>query len=99
MKVGLVVIFAISILTCSGRSFADTHQPAEVKSQGQMASAGSAAGQITEAKPGESASSRDDQIVVVDIPFSSLQLDPSLAEYLGLSSAQIRAIQHLMAQE
>jgi hypothetical protein len=44
-----------------------------------------------------SAEPRD--IVMVPLPFSSLQLNPSLAEYLRLTPAQVGAIQRLMAHE
>jgi hypothetical protein len=39
------------------------------------------------------------EIVVVALPFSSLQLNPSLVEYLNLSQSQVEAIQQLMLQE
>jgi hypothetical protein len=35
----------------------------------------------------------------VALPFSSLQLNPSLVEYLNLSQSQVEAIQQLMLQE
>lgn len=38
-------------------------------------------------------------LVVIAMPFSSLQLSPSLVEYLGLIPNQITAIQNLMDQE
>lgn len=38
-------------------------------------------------------------IVMVALPFSSLQLNPSIIEYLDLSSAQVEAIQQLMSDE
>ena len=47
--------------------------------------------QPTAAKPSE--------IVVVPLPFSSLELSPALTEYLNLSSAQVRAIEQLMSEE
>jgi Spy/CpxP family protein refolding chaperone len=39
------------------------------------------------------------EIVVVALPFSSLQLNSSLVEYLNLSQSQVEAIQQLMLQE
>jgi hypothetical protein len=42
-------------------------------------------------KPGE--------IVMVALPFSSLELNPSLVQYLDLTVSQSRAIQELMAEE
>jgi len=41
----------------------------------------------------------ESEIVVVALPFSSLELSPSLAEYLELSADQVNAIQHLMSDE
>jgi Spy/CpxP family protein refolding chaperone len=39
------------------------------------------------------------EMVLVTIPFSSLQLSPSLVEYLRLTPTQVRSIQRLMDQE
>jgi hypothetical protein len=39
------------------------------------------------------------EVVLVAMPFSSLQLSPSLVEYLGLTPTQVIAIQRLMDQE
>lgn len=36
---------------------------------------------------------------MLDLSFSSLEIDPSFAEYLGLTGSQITAIQRLMSQE
>lgn len=47
----------------------------------------------------EPASSREGEIVMVALPFSSLKLSPSLAQYLELSSEQVNAIQQLMSDE
>jgi hypothetical protein len=51
----------------------------------------------TATKPAELRSS--DQTLVVPLPFSSLQLSPSLAQYLQLTPEQASAIQHVMASE
>jgi LTXXQ motif family protein len=48
---------------------------------------------------GNPASPKDNELVVVSLPFSSLQLNPSLAEYLNLTSAQVESIQQLMTRE
>ena len=45
------------------------------------------------------ASTQQSEIVMVALPFSSLQLNPSLAAYLGLTSSQIEAIQQVMMRE
>jgi hypothetical protein len=42
---------------------------------------------------------QENEAVVVALPFSSLQLNPSMAEYLGLTSPQINAIQQVMVRE
>jgi len=39
------------------------------------------------------------EVVLVAMPFSSLQLDPALVEYLGLTRTQAKAIQKLMDDE
>lgn len=41
----------------------------------------------------------NNQTVMVELPFSSFELNPSLAEYLNLSQSQIEAIQQVMARE
>jgi len=48
------------------------------------------------AKP---ASTQDSEIVMVALPFSSLQLNPSLAEYLSLTPPQVAAIEQVMVRE
>ncbi len=48
--------------------------------------------------PKDSAPAQSGQAVVLALPFSSLQLDPSLAQYLGLNTQQVSAIQDLMSQ-
>ena len=39
------------------------------------------------------------EIIMVALPFSSFELNPSLAEYLNLNQSQIEAIQQVMARE
>jgi len=39
------------------------------------------------------------EMALVAMPFSSLQLSPSLVEYLGLTATEVKAIQKLMDQE
>jgi Spy/CpxP family protein refolding chaperone len=53
----------------------------------------------TQAVPTSSTPLRAGEMVLVTIPFSSLQLSPSLVEYLRLSPTQVRSIQRLMDQE
>ena len=42
---------------------------------------------------------QENEVVLVALPFSSLQLNPSLAAYLSLTSAQVEAIQQVMMRE
>ena len=49
-----------------------------------------------EAKPD---STQESEVVMVALPFSSLQLNPSLTAYLSLTSSQVVAIQQVMMQE
>jgi Spy/CpxP family protein refolding chaperone len=47
----------------------------------------------------EATPTQSGQAVVLALPFSSLQLDPSLAQYLGLNTQQVSAIHELMSKE
>jgi len=49
-----------------------------------------------EAKPD---STQESEVVMVALPFSSLQLNPSLATYLSLTSSQVEAIQQVIIRE
>jgi Spy/CpxP family protein refolding chaperone len=49
-----------------------------------------------QAKP---APTQDSEIVMVALPFSSLQLNPSLSEYLSLTPSQVAAIEQVMVLE
>ncbi len=49
-----------------------------------------------EAKPD---STQEDEVVMVALPFSSFQLNPSLATYLSLTPSQVDAIQQVMMRE
>jgi len=44
-------------------------------------------------------STQESEVVMVALPFSSLQLNPSLATYLSLTSSQVEAIQQVMMRE
>jgi LTXXQ motif family protein len=44
-------------------------------------------------------STQESEVVMVALPFSSLQLNPSLALYLNLTSSQVVAIQQIMMRE
>jgi hypothetical protein len=45
------------------------------------------------------ASRQDNEVVTVALPFSSLQLNPSLAKYLNLTPTQVEAIRQIMMRE
>jgi hypothetical protein len=49
--------------------------------------------------PAKPAAIQDSEIVMVALPFSSLQLNPSLAEYLSLKRSQVAAIEQVMVRE
>ncbi|HEY3615979.1 MAG TPA: Spy/CpxP family protein refolding chaperone [Candidatus Sulfotelmatobacter sp.] len=49
--------------------------------------------------PANPAPTQDSEIVMVALPFSSLQLNPSLSEYLSLTPSQVTAIQQVMVRE
>ena len=53
----------------------------------------------TPAVPTDPSPSSAGDVVLVAMPFSSLQLSPTLIEYLGLTRTQARAIQKLIDQE
>ena len=61
-----------------------------------LAESSTAANPITAKSPAVQTSNG---MVLVSLPFSSFQLNPSLAEYLKLDSAQSQAIQQLMSDE
>jgi hypothetical protein len=44
-------------------------------------------------------STQESEVVMVALPFSSLQLNPSLATYLSLTSSQVEAIHQVMMRE
>ena len=44
-------------------------------------------------------STHESEVVMVALPFSSLQLNPSLTTYLSLTSSQVEAIQQIMMRE
>jgi hypothetical protein len=49
--------------------------------------------------PAEPAPTQDNEIVMVALPFSSLQLNPSLSQYLNLTPSQVAAVQQVMVRE
>ena len=49
--------------------------------------------------PAEPVPTQDSEIVMVALPFSSLQLNPSLSEYLSLTPSQVTGIEQVMVRE
>ena len=85
MKANLIVTFVLTIVTAS--------QPAFSTVRGKVPDG--------EPRPVAKVSLLADggETVVVAMPFSSLQLNPPLVEYLGLNPTQVSSIQGLMDQE
>jgi LTXXQ motif family protein len=99
VKVRLVIILAIASLAYSGRSYANTRQPSDVKARPQADSVAPTLERIPEGADADSGPSPDGETVIVNLPFPSLEIDSSIAEYLNLDPAQVEAIQHLVEQE
>ena len=55
-------------------------------------------GRISDA-PTKPAPTQNNEILMVALPFSSLQLNPSVAEYLSLTPSQVAAIEQVMVRE
>jgi hypothetical protein len=55
-------------------------------------------GRIPDVEP-KPASTQGSEVVMVALPFSSFQLNPSLATYLSLTPSQVEAIQRVMMRE
>jgi hypothetical protein len=84
MKAKMIVAFLASIIALSQPAFAAVRTELP-------------AGQPPRVEPDLPADG--DEMKVIAMPFSSLQLNSSLIEYLGLNPAQVRSIQRLMDQE
>jgi Spy/CpxP family protein refolding chaperone len=97
MKAKVVVAFLLSILSASEPAFTavrrklSNDEPPHAAIVGVSTENAHALADPTPSSTGE--------VVLVAMPFSSLQLDPTLVEYLGLTRTQAKAIQKLMDQE
>ena len=97
MKAKLVVVFLLSIVTASEPAFTavrgklPSDEPPHRAMVGVSTNNAHALADLTPSSTGE--------VVLVAMPFSSLQLSPSLVEYLGLTQTQIKAIRKLMDHE
>lgn len=84
MKAKVIVAFLLSTITASQPAFTAARR--EILDNEPL--------HVAASVPADSA-----EMVVVAMPFSSLQLDASLIEYLGLNPIQVRSIQRLMDEE
>lgn len=97
MKAKLVVVFLLSIVTAS--------EPAFTAVRGKLPSDELPHGAIVGVSTNNAHALADPtpsstgEVVLVAMPFSSLQLSPTLVEYLRLTRAQVKAIQKLMDHE
>ncbi len=85
MKASLIVVFVLNIVTASHPAF------------------GTVRGKLSENEPRPvakvSVPANGESVVVVAMPFSSLQLNPPLVDYLELTPTQVKSVQALMDQE
>ena len=88
MQAKVIVAFLLGIVTASQPAFTAVRSKVPNDDPPQVAMVGVAA---DHAYSGGT--------VLVPMPFSSLQLNPSLVEYLGLKPTQARSIQRLMDRE
>src|ERR1700731_4553339 len=97
MKAKVIVTFLLSIVTASEPAFTavrrnlSNNEPPHAATLGVSADNAHALADPTPSSTGE--------VVSVAMPFSSLELSPTLVEYLGLTRTQAKAIQKLMDQE
>ena len=97
MKVKLAVVFLLSIVTAWEPAFAAVPRKLPSREPQDVAIVGIStdnAHALTDPTP-----SSTGEVLLVAMPFSSLQLSPTLVEYLGLTRTQATAIQKLMDQE
>jgi hypothetical protein len=97
MKATVIVTFLLSIVTASEPAFTTVRSKLPNDEPPHLATVGvSTDNAHVLADPNPSSTG---EVVLVAMPFSSLQLSPSLVEYLGLSRTQAKAIQKLMDHE
>ena len=97
MKAKLVVVFLLSIVNASEPAFPAVRGklPSDEPPHGTMVGVSTNnADALADPTP-----SSTGEAVLVAMPFSSLRLNPSLVEYVGLTPTQVRSIQKLMDQE
>ena len=91
MKAKIIVVLLLSIVTASQPAFTAVRSKLPNDEPPHVAR--------VPAVPTEPTPSPGGETVLVAMPFSSLQLSPTLVEYLGLTRTQAKAIQKLMDQE
>ena len=97
MKATVIVTFLLSIVTASERAFTTVRSKLPNDEPPHLATVGASTDNADVlADPNPSSAG---EVVLVAMPFSSLQLSPSLVEYLGLTRTQAKAIQKLMDHE
>jgi hypothetical protein len=109
MKSNAIIALLLCIVTSSQPAFTGVqlkrtdHEPAHVTIARPSSDCAHVSADLlvapTLAVPTDPAPSSTRDMVVVAMPFSSLQLSPTLVEYLSLSRAQAKAIQRLMDRE
>jgi Spy/CpxP family protein refolding chaperone len=100
MKTKVIVALLLSIVTASQPAFTTVRRkiPSDEPPQVTMVGVSADIARMA-AVPTEPTLSPGGETVSVAMPFSSLQLNQSLVEYLGLNPTQVRSIQRLMDQE
>jgi hypothetical protein len=97
MNAKVVVAFLLSVLTASEPAFTVVRRKLSNDEPPHAAIVGvSTDNAHVLADPNSSSTG---EIVLVEVPFSSLQLSPTLVEYLGLTRTQAKAVQKLMDRE
>jgi Spy/CpxP family protein refolding chaperone len=94
MKAKVIAVLLLSIVTASQPAFTAVRSKLPNDEPPHVAKVGASAdnAHVLEPSPGG-------ETVLVAMPFSSLQLSPTLVESLGLTGTQTKAIQKLMDQE
>jgi hypothetical protein len=97
MKAKLVVVFLLSIVTASEPAFTAVRRKLPNDEPPHVTMVGVSKDNAHALADPTPSSTRE--VVLVAMPFSSLQLSPTLVEYLGLTRMQAKAIQTLMDHE
>jgi hypothetical protein len=97
MKAKVIVAFLLSMVAASEPAFTAVRSTLPNDEPPHVATVGGATDTVQVlADPSLSSAG---EVILVAMPFSSLQLSPTLVEYLGLTRTQAKAIQNLMDRE